>query len=374
MDFKLTELQELVRKTAREFAENEVMPIATKIDDEDRIPVELREKMAKMGWYSIIVPPEYGGAGADYTSYETVLMELARASPGLAFHLGTHMMGVYTILNFGNEDQKRKYLSQFAEGKISVFMFTEPTTGSDRRMITTKAQLDGNEYVINGTKRYITNAPLGHIGVVWAKDESGDLSTFIVEMDRKGVSIGRIEKKMGLKGFPMSDVIFDNVRIPKENLLGERGKGFRMLVNSIAAAKLGLSAQCVGIMQAALDETINYTKNKVTQGKTLTEFHSTQQMIGEMATKLEAAKWMVFRTAWLKEQGADIVKDCAMTKLFASTAVVDVVRTAIQIFGDDGYFKPYKVEQLWRDAKPFELMEGTSEIQRAIITRGLLSE
>lgn len=374
MDFRLTKSQELIRKTVREFAENEVMPIATKIDDEDRIPDELREKMAKMGWYGMIIPTEYGGAGADYVSYETVLMELARASPGLAFHLGTHMMGVYAILNFGNEEQKRKYLSQFAKGKISVFMFTEPTTGSDRRMITTKAELDGDEYVINGTKRYITNAPISHVGVVWAKDESGDLSTFIVEMDRKGVSIGRIEKKMGLKGFPMSDVIFDNIRIPKENLLGEREKGFRMLVNSIATAKLGLSAYCVGIMQAALEEAINYAKNKVTHGRTLIEFHSIQQMMAEMATKLEAAKWMVYRTAWLKDQDADIVKESAMTKLFSSTVVVDVVRTAIQIFGDDGYFKPYKVEQLWRDAKSYELMEGTSEIQRAIVTREILRD
>jgi butyryl-CoA dehydrogenase len=378
MDFKFTEEQELIRQNIREFAETYVDPIAAEIDENSRHPAELFQKLAEGDWMGIPIPAEYGGAGADYLTHTLVVEELSRSCSSTGFTVSIHV-GIASMLTllFGTEEQKKAFLVPMAKGeKLGAFVLTEPGAGTDVMAATTTAVLDGNEYVINGTKTFTSNGPTGDTYFVfaWTDKEAGrkGMSAFIVPKGTSGMTAGEHFNKMGLRSSQTSEMLFKDCRIPKENLLGQEGQGLMMAMAGFDHGRVGIAAQSVGILQAALDESIKWSKERVQFGKPIARQQAISWMIADMATDLDAARFLTYRPAWLKDQGQPFSKEAAMAKLFAAEAAMKHTTKAVQIHGGYGYVKGAKVERLMRDAKITEIYEGTSEAQRMVISGNVL--
>lgn len=378
MDFKLTEEQELIRASVREFAQKYLEPIAEEIDEESRYPKEVMDQIAEMDWLGIPFPTEYGGAGADFQTFAIVIEELSRACASTGFTVSATTGLVLNPINlFGTEEQKKKYMIPICKGqKVGAFALTEPGAGTDAGAIVTTAVLDGDEYVINGTKTFISNGPLADVFVVIATSDPAKgakgMSAFIVPKEAGGISVGKHFKKMGLRASQTSEVIFKDCRIPKENLLGEEGKGFRIAMQTLDGGRLGIAAQSVGILQACLDESIQYAKERVQFGKPISRNQAIQWMIVDMDSDLNAARLLTYYAAYLRDQGLPYGKETATAKLYGAEAANRHATKAVQIHGGIGYMKGTKVERLMRDAKITEIYEGSSEAHRMVIAGNII--
>lgn len=378
MDFSYSEQQEMLRKTARDFAKNEIAPLIEQMEAEKRTAPELIPKMKKLGFYGIPYPEEYGGVGARYLEYVMVLEELSREYCSIGAHISVNSLCAGTINDFGTEDQKNSYLPELLTGDaIGSFAFTEPGTGSDPRAISTTAVRDGDEWVINGEKIFITNSPLPGTVVIFCKDLEMEekITCIIVPKDTPGYTPQKHVSKMGMHGLEVADIVLDDLRVPYENTVGGepgRGMGFKILTTEISVGKLGISAQCVGMAQAALDESISYARQREQQGKPIAKFQTVQWMIGEMSAEVDAARYSTYATAFARSTGKNIMFDSARTRLFVSQAAHRAASSAMQIHGAFGYTTEYKVERIFRDMKLAEIYEGVNEIQRVIAASELL--
>lgn len=378
MDFKLTEEQELIRNNVREFAEKNITPIAAEIDENSRHPAELFKKLGQGGWFGIPIPQEYGGQGADYLTHIIAVEELARACSSTGFTVSIHVgIACMLLLLFGTEQQKKKYLVPLAKGEhLGAFVLTEPGAGTDINAATSTAVLDGDEYVLNGTKTFISNGPNADTYVVfaWTDKAAGrkGMSCFIVSKGTPGLAPGKHFKKMGLRSSQTSEVVFKDCRIPKENLIGQPGQGMPIAMTGFDHGRVGIAAQSVGILQAALDESIKYSKERVQFGNPISKHQAISWMIADMATDLNAARFLTYHAAWLKDQKQPFSKEASMAKLFCAEAAMKHTIKAVQIHGGYGYMQGQKVERLMRDAKITEIYEGTSEAQRMVISGNVL--
>ena len=371
MNFNLTEQQEMFQKEVRKFAEAEFTPLVDIMDKQNNFPHEIRPKLAAMNLYGIPFDPKYGGAGSDYISLALALEEIARVLAPIAIHVQLQHVVGDRFNKLATEEQKLEWMVPIAEGKkVGCFAFTEPDTGSNPRMIKTVARETSDGYILNGTKRFITNAPWADVALIFAKLES-DLSLFFVETDTPGFSTDKKMDKLGLRGTDLTDVIMDDVHIPKDHLMGGKGGKFDALKDAMTVGKLCLSAQCVGLMQAALEEAIRYSMTRMHFDEHIFDLQAIHWLLGEMASRLEASRWLTYRAAFLKDEGLDTIKEMAITKLFVTQTAVDVCRWGMQVHGAYGISKEYKIERIFRDAKMYELLEGTSEIQRELIVKRL---
>jgi butyryl-CoA dehydrogenase len=378
MNFQLTEEHELIRASVREFCEKHLEPIADAIDQEARFPSEIVKKMGEQDWLGIPYPTEYGGAGSDYLSYIIVIEELSRACATTGFTLECHTsLACYPLFKFGTEDQKQKYLAPLCRGEmLGSFALTEPGAGTDAAAATTTAVLEGDEWVLNGSKMFISNAPVAGVVIVFAMTDKSKgtkgISAFIVPGGAPGLIIGKHLNKMGIRGSLTSEVLLRDCRIPKENLLGQEGQGFKIAMMTLDGGRIGIAAQALGISQAALDESIKYSKERVQFGQPIGAFQAVQWMIANMATEVEASRLLTYHAAWCYDQGLPYSKEAAMAKLFASETASRQTNRAIQVHGGIGYAKGNKVERLYRDAKITEVYQGTSEVMRMVISGNLL--
>ena len=378
MQLELNEQQKMIRNMVREFAEKEIAPIAAELDEKAEYPTKILEKMAKLGLLGAIIPTEFGGAGLDTISYTTIIEEISRkcASTGVITSVHNSLVS-WPIMHFGADEQKKKYLPLLATGeKIGAFAGTEPNAGSDLGAMQTTATLKGDKYLINGDKCFITSGGKAGVIIVFAVTDksaaSKGISAFIVENTMKGFKVGSIYDKMGINANHVAELIFDNMEVPKDNLLGKEGDGFKIALMALDGGRIGIAAQAVGIAQAALDESIEYAKQREQFGRPIAKFQAIQWMIADIATRIEAARFLTFNAAYTKDKGGRFSKEAAMAKLFASETAMDTVIKAVQIHGGYGYTKEYTVERLFRDAKITEIYEGTSEVQRLVIAGSLL--
>lgn len=382
MIFKLTEEQEMLRNMVRDFAEKECGPTAAERDEKETFDRYIFDKMAELGLTGIVFPEEYGGAGADYISYAIAVEELSRVDASVGVTLSAHTsLGSNPIYKFGTEEQKQKYLVPLAEGKkMGAFGLTEPFAGSDAGGTRTTAVLDGDEWVLNGTKIFITNGGEAEIYVVFAmtdkeaKPKHKGISAFIVEKGTPGFTFGKKEHKLGIRSSPTMELVFDNCRIPKENLLGQLGEGFKIAMVTLDYGRIGIAAQALGIAQGAYEAALNYAKERKQFGQPIANFQAIQFMLADMATEIEAARLLVYRAAYLASQGVRISKEAAMAKMYASDVAMKVTTNAVQIFGGYGYTREFPVERMMRDAKITQIYEGTNEIQRVVISANILKE
>ncbi len=370
--------QELLRKAVRDFVSRELSTLPEEIDKTGEMPRELLDKMAQAKYTSVTVPEEYGGAGADYVSYAIIMEELSRrcASTGTYATAAATLVSL-PILNYGTEEHKQKYLRGIASGEmIGAFGLTEPGAGSDASAQQTTAELDGDYYILNGRKTFITNAPICDFAIVIAvTDRSKGLkgtTAFIVESNLEGFSHGAHEDKMGIRGTQTSDLIFENVKVPKENLLGKEGIGFKIAMNTLDAGRIGVAAQALGIAQGALDEAIKYTKERVQFGKSLSKFQNTQFTLADMETKVNAARGLVYDSAVKKDAGVKMTKESAMAKYYVAETANEVAYKALQLHGGYGFIKDYPIERIYRDARIMSIYEGTSEVQKMVISSNIL--
>jgi len=372
VDFNKTEHQEMFQREVKKFTEAKLTPLVDIMDKQNEFPQEIRPKLAAMNLYGIPFDQKYGGAGADHVSLVLAMEEVAKVLAPMAIHMQVGNVTCDRFNKLGTEKQKQEWMIPICEGeKLVCFAFTEPDTGSNPKMIKTRATLDGDSYVVNGRKRFITNAPFADAAFIFAKDDDGDISLFLVEADRPGFSTEKKMDKLGLRGTDLCDVVLEDVRIPTENLIGEKGGKFDALKDAMTIGKMCLSAQCVGLMQASLEEAIKYSMNRMHFDEPIFELQAIHWLLAEMAARLEASRWLVYRAAFLKDQGQDTIKDMAITKLFVTSTAPDVCRFGMQVHGAYGISKEYKIERLYRDAKMYELLEGTSEIQRELIVKRL---
>lgn len=377
MDFKFTDAQLMLQKVAREFAENEVGPIAAEIDATGRFPRETFDKMVKIGFTGIGTPVEYGGSGGNDIDKVIVVSEIAKKCGATAAILSIHTIFAQVVQKFGSEEQKQKYLPQVTSGGcLGAFALTEPNAGSDAAGAKTTAILDGDEYVLNGTKCFISGGGQAQHLLIFALTDPSKglkgLSCILVEKGTPGFTIGKIEEKMGIHGSETVELIFDNCRVPKENLVGKEGKGFMMAMTALDGARIGVAAQALGIAEGALEESVKYMKERVQFGKPLTALQGLTWYISDMATKIEAARWLVYYAAHLKAAGQNHNKEAAMAKINAAETARFVTNLALQIHGGYGYMKDYPLERMYRDAKITEIYEGTSEIHKLVISRAVL--
>ena len=374
MDFHLTNEQQMLRKMYREFAENEVKPLAEEIDEEERFPMETVEKMAKLGMMGIYFPKEYGGAGGDVLSYAMCVEELAKVCGTTAVIVSAHTsLCCAPIFEHGTEEQKRKYLPDLLSGKkIGAFGLTEPNAGTDAAMQRTTAEDKGDHWLLNGSKVFITNGEVADVYVVFAMTDKAagnkGISAFLLEKGMEGFSFGSHEKKMGIRASSTCELVFEDVKVPKENLLGELNKGFQIAMMTLDGGRIGIAAQALGIAQGAIDETVKYVKDRVQFGRPISKFQNTQFMLAEMQTRVDAARMLVYRAAAIKDAGEPYSSEAAMAKLFASETAREVTWRAVQLFGGYGYTRDYPVERMMRDAKITEIYEGTSEVQKMVIS------
>ncbi len=377
MDFKFSKSEEAIQKVAREFAEKEVAPIAEEIDKSGRFPEETFDKMVRCGFTGIGVPAEYGGSGGDDIAKVIVVSEIAKKCGSTAAILSIHGIFLQTILHFGTEEQKKKYLPLVSNGgKKTAFALTEPNAGSDAASVKTIAVSDGDDYVITGTKCFITGGNLADYVIVFALTDPSKgvkgLSAIIVPKGTPGFSIGKIEHKMGIRASQTAELIFDGCRVPKENLVGKEGQGFKIAMIGLDGARIGVAAQALGIAEGALEESVSYMKERVQFGKPIAALQGLQWYISDMATRIECARWMVYRAAYLKVKGQPFTKEAAIAKLNASETASFVANKALQIHGGYGYMQDYPLERMVRDAKITEIYEGTSEIHKVVISRAVL--
>ncbi|MCR6514801.1 MULTISPECIES: acyl-CoA dehydrogenase [Clostridium] len=373
MNFQLTREQELVRQMVREFANNEVKPIAAEIDETERFPMENVKKMAELGMMGIPFPKEYEGAGGDTLSYILAVEELSKVCGTTGVILSAHTSLCGAVINqFGKPDQKAKYLPDLASGrKVGAFGLTEPGAGTDAAGQQTTAVLDGDNYILNGSKIFITNGGVAETFIIFAMTDKSKgtkgISAFIVEKAFPGFSIGKVEDKLGIRASSTTELIMENCIVPKENLLGQEGRGFGIAMKTLDGGRIGIAAQALGIAEGALEEAVNYMKERKQFGRPLSAFQGLQWMIAEMDTKVEAARYLVYKAATLKEAGLPYSVEAARAKLYAAEVAMDVTTKAVQIFGGYGYTKEYPVERMMRDAKITEIYEGTSEVQKMVI-------
>ncbi|MDC6158150.1 acyl-CoA dehydrogenase AcdA [Bacillus albus] len=377
MHFKLSEEHEMIRKMVRDFAKNEVAPTAAERDEEERFDRAIFDQMAELGLTGIPWPEEYGGIGSDYLTYVIAVEELSRvcASTGVTLSAHTSLAG-WPIFKFGTEEQKQTFLRPMAEGKkIGAYGLTEPGSGSDAGGMKTIAKRDGDHYVLNGSKIFITNGGIADIYVVFAltdpESKQRGTSAFIVESDTPGFSVGKKESKLGIRSSPTTEIMFEDCRIPVENLLGEEGQGFKIAMQTLDGGRNGIAAQAVGIAQGALDASVEYARERHQFGKPIAAQQGIGFKLADMATDVEAARLLTYQAAWLESEGLPYGKESAMSKVFAGDAAMKVTTEAVQVFGGYGYTKDYPVERYMRDAKITQIYEGTQEIQRLVISRML---
>lgn len=375
---KLTREQELLRQNVREFVKKEMADYPEHVDETGCIPKDIMEKLARYQFISPIIPKEYGGAGADYVSYAIIMEEISKrcASTGTFITAGASLVAL-PLLNFGTEIQKQKYLKPLASGeKIGCFGLTEPGAGSDAASGTTTARWEGDHYVLNGRKCFITNAPIADFAIISAMTDRTKgvkgISVFIVDANTEGWSVGAHENKMGIRGTITSDIVLDNVKVPKENLLDVEGKGFKIMMNTLDYGRIGVAAQALGIAQGALDEAIKYVKERKQFGKPLSKFQNTQFKIAELATKVQAARLLVYDAAKIKDEGGKPGLQSSMAKYYAAEIANEVAYWALQLHGGYGYIKDYPIERMYRDARITSIYEGTSQIQQMVIAGYLL--
>lgn len=382
MDFKLTPEHEETRKLVRDFALKEVGPTAAKRDEEEYFDRSIFKKMAQIGLTGIPWPEQYGGAEMDFLSYVIAIEELSRIDSSIGVTLSAHIsLASWPIFKFGTEEQKQKYLRPLAEGeKMGAYCLTEPGSGSDAGAMRTTAVLseDGSHYILNGSKIFITNGGEAEIYVVFASTDRSQktrgITAFIVEKDFAGFSVGKKEKKMGIRASATTEIIFDNCKVPVENRLGEEGFGFKIAMMTLDGGRNGIAAQALGIAQGALDLALDYAKQREQFDKPIASFQAIQFKLADMASKIEASRLLTYQAAWLESQGLPYGKESAMAKLFAGDTAMEVTTEAVQIFGGYGYSREYPVERFMRDAKITQIYEGTNEIQRVVIASHLLKE
>lgn len=375
MNFDLTQEQQMIKKTMKEFADKVVAPGAIDRDRSKEFPTEIFKQLSDMGMMGLPFDEKYGGAGADTTSFAIVTEELSRACASTGITYSAHIsLGGAPLNLFGTDEQKEKYLAPICSGEsFGAFGLTEPNAGSDAGGTETRAVEDGGDWVINGSKVYITNAShakhLAITAITGMVDGKKEISAIIVPTDAEGFTIIDNYEKMGLNSSNTTELVLENVRVPKENLLGKRGDGFKQFLVTLDGGRIGIAAMAVGIAQAAFNRALAYSKERKQFGKTLSEFQITQFKLADMAMKIELARNMVYKAAWLKDQGRPFTKEASMAKLYASEISMEVADEAIQIHGGYGYMKEYEVERYMRDAKLLEIGEGTSEVQRMVIAR-----
>ena len=376
MDFTLSREQALVQKMIRSFTENEVKPIAAEIDRNHTYPAENIEKLFKLGVMGMVVPKEYGGQGADQLSAAIVAEELAKACASTSDIVAGHTLCCVPILEHGTEAQKAKYLPMLTSGGVLGGMgITEPNAGSDASKSQTEAKLEGDHYVINGSKIFITNGPEAGVFVIFAMTDKSKgtkgLSAFIIESSFPGFSIGKIEEKMGLHGVHTSELVFQDMIVPKENLLGQEGKGFKICMQTLDTGRIGIAAQALGIAEGAMAEAVTYTKSRAQFGKPISKFQNTQFTFADMYTRIESSRLLTYQAATAKQNGKKCTVEAAMAKLTASETAMWVTTKVVQMFGGYGYTMDYPVERMMRDAKITEIYEGTSEVQRIVISANM---
>jgi butyryl-CoA dehydrogenase len=373
MDFRLNEQEKLIQNAAWEFAQRAVLPLSAEIDRTAEFPLELAQEMGRMGYYGLAYPSEYGGNGAGYLAYALVVEQISRASMTCGAIVAVSILPRESLFCFGDERQKQESLVPSNSGRIfGCFCFTEPATGSDPKAVATRAKPDGEDYIIEGQKDFIALAPVASVAVVFARDETGRISAFVVPTSSPGFVLRDHCETMGLRGLGTSVVYLDEVRLPQENLLGAKGAGYEIMLEAIGVERIGVAAQGVGVGQAALDLSIDYAKQRTAYARPIAEMPTIQWLLAEVASRIEAGRWLAYRAAFLRDQGVDVRNDSAVAKLFCSQMAVEVTRMAMQVHGSYGTMKTLPIERLYRDAKMTELYVGVSEIQRAIIARHLL--
>lgn len=376
----LSQEQEMVLRTSREFTNNEIKPVAHINDKEHRFPKEIVEKMGNLGFMGMMVPEEYGGGGMNTLSYAITVEQICKgcAATGTIM-LDNNSLACAPINAFGNEEQKKSYLTEIASGrKLGCFMLSEPEAGSDAASQKTTAVLNGDHYILNGTKSWVTNGAEAEIAIVFASTDSAlkhkGISAFIVDMKSPGLKVGKLEDKLGIRASSTAQIFFEDCKVPRANILGEEGQGFRIALHTLDAGRIGVAAQAVGIAQAALEASVSYASERKAFGKPISDFQGLQFMMADMATKVEASRLLVWQAAVMKDKNMKFGKQSAMAKLHSAETAMWVTTKAIQIHGGYGYTTDYPVERYFRDAKITEIYEGTSEVQRIVIARELLKE
>ena len=378
MDFTLTEDQQIFQRMVREFATNELEPVAGRMDEDERFPVENIKKMAKLGLMGVTIPEEYGGSGGDSIHLAIAVEEIARACGGTsAVYLASLSLACYPIYSFGTEEQRRRFVVPLARGeKLACFALTEPGAGSDAGALSATAIRKGDNYVVDGTKVFITNGAEADIAVVFAITSKSlrhkGIVALVVEKGTPGFSVGKKEKKLGIKASSTAELVFEGCEVSIENRLGNEGDGFKIAMSAVDSSRISVAAQAVGIARAALEASLIYTQSRQQFGQAIANFQAVQWMLADMATAVDAARLLTYRAAYLKNQGLPYIREAAMAKLFASEAAMRVTTKAVQLHGGYGYIKDYPVERYFRDAKITEIYEGTSEMQRMTIAKQLL--
>ena len=378
MEFTFTHEQEMMRRMVRDFARDRIAPAVKEMDEEDKFPRAVIDEMAKLGLMGIPIPEKWGGAGADFISYILALEEISRVSATVGVIVAVHTsVGTFPILRYGTEEQKKKYVTRLARGEyLGAFALTEPHAGSNAAAIRTRATRVGDKYILDGSKIFITNANEADVYITFAVTDpdkgTKGITAFIVEKDTPGFSVGKKEKKMGLGGSNTSELIFERAEVPVENRLGEEGQGYEVALSNLAGGRIGIGAQALGIAAAALEQATAYAKEREQFGKPIAAQQAIQFKLADMATRVEAARLLVYRAAWLRQQGHPCKKEAAMAKMFASDTAMAIATEAVQIFGGYGYTREYPVERFFRDAKITQIYEGTNEIQRIVIAGELL--
>ena len=379
-DLTLSEEQELVQRTARDFAREKVLPRAREIDEQGKVPKELLAEMASLGFLGIYVPESYGGAGLDALSYTLVTEEINRACASTGVVMSSHVsLVVDPLLHYGSDAQKDRFLRPLASGeKLGCFALSEPASGSDAAAMRTSARRDGDAWVLNGTKNFITNGASADITLVFAQTDPQakhrGIAAFVVEKGTPGFSVGKLEHKLGIRGSDTAQLVFQDCRVPAANLLGEVGEGFKIALATLDGGRISIAAQAVGIARACLEDSLAYAKEREAFGKKIVEFQAIQWKLADMATEIDAARLLAWRAATLKDRGEDHILAAAQAKLFASDVAVRAARECVQIFGGYGYLTDFPAERHYRDAKITEIYEGTSEIMNLVIAQEILKE
>jgi alkylation response protein AidB-like acyl-CoA dehydrogenase len=373
VDFNLNEQEKMLQSLARDFAEKEVLPQAAEIDKSNKLPLELAKQIGKHGFQGLPFPSVYGGSGAGYVSFILVLEQICRASVSAGAIMAINTVPEEGIYRFGNEEQKQRLLKPLAGGQwLGGIGFTEPDTGSDPSLITTTAKHSGKGFIVNGQKMFMSLAPVLNVVLLFARREGEGLNAFIVESSTKGFMIQETLETMGIRGIGTSIVNLDDVYVPEENLIGAEGQGFAILLEAISIERMSVAMQGVAVAQAALDLSIEYAKQRKAQGKPIARMQAIQQQLAEMAARTEAARWLVYRTAFLRDQGQSIQYEASMAKVFASQVAIDVTGMAMQIHGSYGTMKSMPVERLYRDARMTAIYVGSSEVHRSIVASRLI--
>ncbi len=379
MDFALSDEHKMVQDMARKFADNELKPIAADVDKNHRHSDDVLRKMGENGFMGVAIPSEYGGAGMDYVAYALILTEISRgcASHGVIMSVNNSLYG-FPVYNFGTEDQRKKFSTPVASGEAcGCYGLTEANAGSDPAGMKTTAVLDGNSWIINGEKKFITNGNIAKYAVIAAVTDKTKgykgITQFVIDLEAtEGFSVGKVEEKLGIRGSGTSELVFQDARIPKDAILGDPGSGFRQMLTTLDSGRIGIASQALGIAKAALEESVVYSKERVQFGKPISSFQATQFKLADMATRIDASELLILKAAWLESNHLPFEKEAAMAKMFASDTAMDASIEAVQILGGYGYSSEYPVERLMRDAKITQIYEGTNEIMRVVVSRAVL--